>query len=519
MLRAKMILAGRVKNVFVLLTSVILLMIAYSSYNYQPVMIRNKDYTQNDRHYKTLLSVSDTVKQHSHHAMANISTHKSTTTQDIASIQTIMSDSTLARTGSFLDAASTKTKGYIVARNIYEQQTMASGNLLQLQCWASYLNMVVVKPLMKDSNMLTPLSATKQLGMLRMEDTFDMQDWEEYTRHMEYAPLVEWAEFVSSAPRKLIIVQVKYANLGYVYDVIAKGGSFPHPPSGEKLYAEGCNFKFALGKGLSYLRSKGFDIVRKVCLNFRIGDELTMTKIKEHILGEYAQENEKVSIIIDMWRGIGDHQRIIIKEKVCQDEKSYREHTKPSERLLHDAQVYAQKYLRGKDGNAPYVAVMARLEMTGLIHGSKKTGQNESNTFIPKCLQLTNADLQVVKSVKHIQRVLLSMDIGKYGSFSFKRKHYLGHLSEMEGFVEKLQGMTVVEWEKTFESVTETRDSGYIGMLQLVLVAKADCILFVGGGTFQRHALHVYQELHTNQTARCVRVVEKCTSPYRPVVK
>lgn len=420
-----------------------------------------------------------------------------------------MSNSTKS-SQSTLDAASTETNGYIIARNIYEQQTMASGNLLQLQCWASYLNMVVVKPLMKDSNFLTPLNATKQLGMLKMEDTFDMQDWEEYTKHMGYAPLVEWDEFVSSAPKKLIIVQAKYANLDYVKKEKAKGNPFPHPPMGEKLYTQGCKFKFALGNGLAYLKEKGFEIMRKVCLNFRFGEELTMKEIREHIFGEYAER--KVSIIIDMWRGIGDHQRVIIKEKICRDEKAYREHTKPSERLLHDAQLYIQKYIQGKNGNTPYVALMARFEMTALTR--------ESDKIIPKCLQLTKQSLQVMKSIAHIQQVFFSMDIGKYGSNSFKKKHYLGHLSEMEGFMEKMQGKSVEEWEKTFESVTNTQDSGYIAMLQLVLVAKADCVLFVGGGSFQRHALHLYQELHATQTAgSCVREVEKCTSPYRPVIK
>ncbi len=124
-----------------------------------------------------------------------------------------------------------------------------------------------------------------------------------------------------------------------------------------------------------------------------------------------------------------------------------------------------------------------------------------------------------MKSVKHIPQVFLSIDIGKYGSDSFKKKNYFGHLSDMEAFVEKLQGMKLGEWETTFESVTHSKDSGYIAMLQLVLVTKADCIVFVGGGTFQRHALHMYQELHPNESDRCVRIVEKCTSPYRPVTK
>lgn len=519
---SKMTITGRIKIVFVSLTSVVLLLITHSSYNYQGATIRNEGDTQFDgtSHYTTLLSVSLTEKaeKHTQHKIGNISTHSSIIIHNISSSyeETSVNNSTQPNNSSSqstLNTASTETNGYIVALKIYEQQTMASGNLLQLQCWASYLNMVVVKPFMKDSNMLTPMTATKQQDMLRMEDTFDMHDWEAYSKYMGYAPLVEWAEFISSAPKKLIIVQVKYVNLDYVRSVIEGGNPFPHPPSEEKPYAQNCKFKL----GLSHLQENGFEIVRKVCLNFRIGDEITMKEMKEHILGEYGKQNEKVSVIIDMWRGVGKSQRFIIKDKICENEKNYREHTKPSKRLLNDAQIYTDKYLGGKNGDTPYVALIGRFEMTGLTrHGSSS---EDKYAIIPECLKITNQHLQAMKSVKHIQKVFLSMDIGKYGSSSFKKKHYFGHLSEMEGFVEKTQNMSTNNWEKTFESVTNTQDSGYIGMLQLVLAAKADCILFVGGGTFQRHALHLYQELHTNQTHECVRIVEKCTSPNRPVVK
>ena len=73
------------------------------------------------------------------------------------------------------------------------------------------------------------------------------------------------------------------------------------------------------------------------------------------------------------------------------------------------------------------------------------------------------------------------------------------------------------EWEKTFERVAHSTDSGYIAMLQQVIVTRAKCILFVGGGTFQRHAYNLYRQL--NPENQCVRILEKCTSPYRPIIE
>ena len=404
------------------------------------------------------------------------------------------------------------SEGYLIVSRLYEQLTMASGNLLQLQCWAGHLsNLKVVKPFMRDSFMRTPLNESKQLNMLKMEDIFDMEDWDQYTSGEGYSPLVEWEEFLKSAPRKLIVIQTKYPTISYVKAVRKKGLLFPHPPTQQKLYAEGCMFNFLNGREMLLFQSKGFVVVRQVCLNFWTGDELSMKQLKDHILGEF--KNDSVSIFLNEWRGLGENQRFMVKENICQEKYSFKERTKPSARIIQDADLYVQQYLGG--GNSSYLAVMARYEMTGWTQ-HMKTG-NHQHAIIPKCLQLTYQELEVAKSVTKMSQVFLSTDIGIYGSKSFRNKNYYGHLSDIEEFVEKVTHLRVNDWERTFESVAHTQDSGYIAMLQLVLVTKAKCVLFVGGGTFQRHALHLYQELHPREEDRCVKIVEKCTSLSRPL--
>ena len=404
------------------------------------------------------------------------------------------------------------SEGYLIVSRLYEQLTMASGNLLQLQCWAGHLsNLKVVKPFMRDSFMRTPLNESKQLNMLKMEDIFDMEDWDQYTSGEGYSPLVEWEEFVKSAPRKLIVIQTKYPTYSYVKAIRKKGLLFPHPPTQQKLYAEGCMFNFLNGREMLLFQSKGFVVVRQVCLNFWTGDELSMEDLKDHILGEF--KNDNVSIFLNEWRGLGENQRFMVKENICQEKYSFKERTKPSARIIQDADLYVQQYLGG--GNSSYLAIMARYEMTGWTQ-HMKTG-NHQHAIIPKCLQLTYQELEVAKSVTKMSQVFLSTDIGIYGSKSFRNKNYYGHLSDIEEFVERVTHMRVNDWERTFESVAHSQDSGYIAMLQLVLVTKAKCVLFVGGGTFQRHALHLYQELHPREEDRCVKIVEKCTSLSRPL--
>lgn len=426
----------------------------------------------------------------------------------------------------------TETAGFVVALKIYEQQTMASGNLMQLQCWAKLLNLAVVKPFMKDSFLSTPMDDTKHYTMLTLDDTFDMDDWSQHTAKLGYAPLVDWYHFVKNAPRDVIVVQIKYPTLTHVKAIRSQGLPFPHPPRGDE-YKEGCRFKMlsSSGKLGTALRAKSFRVVRKVCFNFLTGDELSLEQFHSDILGEYQPGN--VTIIFDEWRGIKENQRILLQGDFCREEHPYREYLKPSHRLLKDAEAYAKRFLiqdsttaasnnslannSSSSSSSDYLAIIARYEMTGLTRSLKQG--NDSHAIIPYCLQLTMETMEWMQWKSGLRSTFLSIDIGKYGSHSFGQKNYFNHLADMESFVRQVYRgkMDIREWERTFEAVAHTTDGGYIAMLQEVLVVRAKCIIFVGGGSFQRHAFNLYTELHPDEDERCYRVIEKCTTPYRPI--
>ena len=419
-----------------------------------------------------------------------------------------------------------KQRGYIVALKIYEQQTMASGNLLQLQCWANYLNVVVLKPFMKDSSLLTPLDETTQSIMLKLDDVFNMVDWNKHATNNGYAPLIEWGDFEQNAPRNLILVQMKYPVLTYVKQVRSKGLPFPKPWDGSEKYKEGCKFRMIGKKASQFLAKNGFKIIRQVCFNFVTGIELPMKQIHADILGDY--DASKVTIIIDEWRGLGENQRVLVQEEICREKEPYREHIKPSSKVINNAQLYANMYLNHniveyntlKDNNAhsEYIAVIARFEMTGLTR-KIDSRTDDPHAIIPYCLQQTLSYLEKLKQSSGLSDIFLSFDAGKYGSHSFAQKKYYGHYEDLESFVGKVYSgsKNIHDWEKTFEAVSQFTDSGYIAKLQQAIVTRAKCILFVGGGSFQRHALHLYQKLHPDPTDQCILVIEKCTSAYRPI--
>lgn len=392
------------------------------------------------------------------------------------------------------------TKGYVLAVNYYEQQSMGSRNLFQLQCWAQWLGLAVVKPVMKDSFLLTPLDQRQQQTLLKFEDSFDLKEWSQQTSVSQFAPLVEWSEFLSKAPRDAILVSYNYPSVNVLKTRQKAGEPVLQDHIGER-YKSGCSSKWPTSSQLAFHSSHGFRVVRTVCFNFYFGDQLTIDEFNAHLLGENRVNN--VTIIMDMWRGLGTGQRVLIKD-TCSSTYPINERIKLSSRLLSDT----FRYIEANLGGQPFIAVMGRLEMTLL------TVHKKEQPILPYCLKETIAELNRFKKDAGLSVTFLSIDIGKYGSKKWRTNMDPDLKRDFSSLVQNIYGpsASVSSWERTFEDIAITRDAGYIGLLQKAIVTQAKCVLFVGGGAFQRHALHLYRQLHPRKEDQCLRVVNSCTS-------
>lgn len=390
--------------------------------------------------------------------------------------------------------------GYMLAVNYYEQQTMGSRNLFQLQCLAAHLNFTLVKPVMKDSFLRTPLDDSSQLKFLKFEDSFDLADWNARTERSHHAPLVEWDTFLSTAPRDVILLRINYPSVSDINQRKKLGRPVTHK-SLDDQYKKGCGSEWPIASEVAFFKAKRFQIVREVCLNFYYGDEITFADFARHLLGEHS--GAKVTVIMDMWRGLGSSQRVLIRD-VCTNTYPIQEYIQPSQHVVRLAEAYIQTYMSGR----PYVAVMGRLEMSLLTVHTK-------GLSISSCLKDTAADLMKLRKESGLNETFLSLDIGKYGSKKWRGSkdkelpQLVGHfLSTTVG-----EQMSLASWESQFEDISGTKDAGFIAMLQKVIVTRAKCILFVGGGAFQRHALHLYRQLNRDKREECLRYVKSCTSP------
>ena len=403
--------------------------------------------------------------------------------------------------------------GYVLADDYWEQQNSGSRNLQSLQCWTASLNMKVVEPFLVNS-VLHTLPSSANPNWLRYSQMFDMSDWNRESVRLNHSILVPWEDFLTKAHRRVITVEFQYA---YSKDVQRKLVELKTNPK-QQVTIE-CEHHTGWPKSgqIALLKSLNFTIVRKVCLNFEYGKYLSLSKFRDMILGDYSPN--EVTIIFKQWRGLGIVGRILVKDSGCVN-TGIQENMHPSQRLYDDASTYVSTYLTGnyskyllplstslKPSSGGYIAVMARLEKS-------KLSFNKRRGIVPFCLEQTLKYTRNLVEDSGIGMTFLSIDIGKYGSNSFRNTGDSSNLHEefVKFFMNFYRGkLTIREWERTFEDIAHTEDSGYIALLQKMIVVQAKCVIFVGGGAFQKHALNLYQSSRP-KGEWCIRIIKECTT-------
>lgn len=393
-----------------------------------------------------------------------------------------------------VDRRNSKRTGYVLCLTYREQQTRAAFSMYSLQCWAKTLLVNIVEPFLHDSRLVVPLDGS-QSAMPAFSDLFSLGQWDVLTTRLGFAPLAPWRQFLSSAPREVVVVHLQYKTAS-----TAKGSHLAMSTD----YKEGCRSteKRDLGQKLDYLTRYGFRVVREVCVNFEHGDEITLLQFNTHVLGPYHPRD--VSIVMNEWRGfspVDNGKRVLISNACWQhDESKSSLYLRPSPHVYCEASNYKKMYL---GGGHDYISVIIRTEKVRLSVNSEQEFQ--------ECLEKTLNLLKSVQKTTKLKTTFLSMDIGKYGSSSdassFKQFNYSNFISGVYG-----EAASVEMWEETFERVSATREAGYIALLQKVLVAEAHCLVVVGGGSFQKHAVLLHRMASKRRgQAPCVHVLRACS--------
>ena len=402
----------------------------------------------------------------------------------------------LQRGGVSSDARAVGRTGYVLCLTYREQQTKAALSMFSLQCLAKELRVNIVEPFLHESRLVVPLDPS-QRTMLAFGDLFSLRRWDVLTSKFGFAPLVSWRQFLSRAPRSMVVVHLQYRRAAEEKAGVTVGDN----------YTSGCEEKPRFRDQVGYLVQYGFRIVREVCVNFESGQTISLSQFNQHILGPYTPG--EVSVIMDEWRGFSPQEngkRVLISDSdTCTGQYGSTAYLRasinlqPSERIHCEARNYQKRYLSGQTHN--YISVMVRTE--------KIRQSNRSEMY--KCLQKTLNVLESVQKTTNLTSTFLSMDIGKYGSYSsasnFKNFDYSRFIAGIYG-----AGVTVSTWESTFEKVSSSDEPGYVALLQKVLVAEARCLVMVGGGSFQKHAILLHKIFsRRSQQTPCIHIVQSCS--------
>ena len=371
--------------------------------------------------------------------------------------------------------------GYMFSLAFSDQATFATVVLRSLMCLATQLDGVrVVEPFLVDSYLGLNVSADWR-GEPRFRDVFDISVWEKRISEKHYHQMVPFADFIEAAPRKVLIVQ--------------------QPCSGIK-WCLPCGHEDVLEKGRIFCRLNNFELVGHVCIKYNRKKYLTVNDIQRQIYSNYSKS--EVVLLFHYYGGIRtgrynayyDH-RLFVQETQCTIDVDNSDFSflYPSQLVLSAADNYIQKYLNG----SVYISVMVRMEM--ILKGAKQTNAQGKKHFTEQCLNHILQKCERIKKETGITRVFLAHDIGTYGSDTFMSEDIS---QTTEDFMSRYfhKHTTIAEWEDKFLSVSPSRVTGMVAMLQKTVAVRGEVLILAGSKSksfYQLSCKYMFQKVYSKQ--------------------
>lgn len=394
----------------------------------------------------------------------------------------------------------TASGGFVLTLKFTGQQVAGMRGMFSQQCWLNSfrLPMAIVEPFVTNSMLMhTKEMWEREEGKthpmsLRLSNFYRMPSKGDTGLTMS-----TWERFLSRAPRKMIVVNVENV---YGRGCLNFGPKSCNEQSGSYPLLK-CKPLKMISDSVTYLEAHGFIVVRKVCFNCSAPEiaEFSPDYITEYIFGDYKPQD--VTVLISHWKFSFQITPNCDAHTCDRLTESFKGVQSPSN--LGRA---AARYTNVIDGlqemaGQPVgttIAIMVRLEWFLITY------RNSSLEKIDSCLQTvvkTKQELEL--TVDGTTRVLLALDVGKFGSGSFNKTIHLhityayfeAILAKVKNIVVQLYNgkLTFDLWEESYVSAAGgSTDRSYIAALQSLVASKADCLVLMGGGHFQELALQKY---------------------------
>ena len=388
----------------------------------------------------------------------------------------------------------------VMSLSYWEQVANAMGNLADLQCWAKTVNisMVVEPSITPETSDKSSFHFTQSDKKFRFSELLNISHWnEKIAVRQNFSHLIPREYFFQHATKRLVYVGIRYA-------------LWPSACKSKKMVAKTDWFKF--------LSKKGFELVKVACIDF--------TKALSHVINEKLFRDKifdgvgNVTVLFDIWRGIRSSSRVALNETKCSHNtlgigsKSSKtpvpviRYSLPNSTPLLvpslRVQRFVDKFLSNHLLGNRYIAVMLRTEKLRKLIDSLPRGNNS-------CASMIVSDWKTMAKDRNITKTLFFSDIGKHGSMKWNNMRALEFSQHVQNSIKLTLNLEKVN--SVLEDLTESMDSAQIAFLHQQLVARATCVVIVGGGGFQSHTLNTYLHLHKGQECYSYRG-STCDSTY-----
>ena len=228
----------------------------------------------------------------------------------------------------------------------------SSKNFQQLMCWIKTLDgptpVHTVELQLKEPFSIWGMTFMNSSAPM-LSDVFDLSSWYKQwpTSRVPLATMDSRSEFISEIStfeKNVILVYLGYK------------------PSGERLLVSSLN----TDESYDFNQYPLLKLSRIVTIN--VNKAMKYNELIKFILGDIPLQN--TVIVIKEWRGFGGGNRVNMQGS-CSLEAGYSS-LKPSASVMEDAEMYADKYLRGF---GQYLSVSARFEMVTRAYSSMPNTQ------------------------------------------------------------------------------------------------------------------------------------------------
>ena len=400
--------------------------------------------------------------------------------------------------------------GYVAVLSYVGQQGSGLQALVSLQCMISSFDLPlrILEPLLVNSQfrMFHNEENRSTKKVIKFSDVFDIEHFNEVSQSLGYPVMEPRENFVAFAPKNVIFVNVKSIKeeqnertvkiIWIKTKTTKKSGPLIRNKIQQKL--DLLNSGFELEKVLEVTTSK--DELHSYILS--------ETEFRDIILGNLTLDN--VTIIFSTWRTlwhIVNHHSRNPHKCLGVGYNSDKDQFYPSQRLLSDADRYKNMFL----SSGYKVAVMFRIER--LLQYVSSVRDDDESWTVDKCLDKA---VSLTKGIQNYSQPMITLDLGKFASSSWAYGRGKKNVTELSMKVESRVKLmfkskwTLNDWEDSFAKATGgTEDKGYIAALQRTLASRADCLVMIGGGSFQDLAMKDYIRNHPSLEDQCIHSV--CT--------